>query len=99
MNDLISHIGLRTFEIVQYISGPLEGELADWPANIQDAVYAALEAKAKEVELPLAVVASRCDIDHDAEAEGRPTQKFFLHIVASEVVMADERTIDRRRLQ
>lgn len=99
MNDLITQQGIRTFEIVQYISGPLRGELADWPANVQDAVYAALERKAAEVELPLAIVASRCDIDHDAEADGRPHQKFFLHIVASEVVMADERTIDFRRLQ
>lgn len=99
MSNLITQQGIRTFEILQYISAPLEGELADWPANIQDAVYAALERKSKDVELPLAIVASRCDIDHDAEAEGRPHQKFFLHIVASEVVMADERTIDRRRLQ
>lgn len=98
MTTLHQH-GIRTFEIVQYISGPLEGELADWPAKIQDAVYAALELKAAEVELPLAIVASRCDIDHDAEAEGRPNQKFFVHIVASEIVVADERTIDQRRLQ
>lgn len=84
------HTGIRTFEIVQYISGPLEGELNDWPANIQDAVYAALERKAKEVELPLAIVASRCDIDHDATD---PQRKFFLHIVASEIVMADEREV------
>lgn len=94
----LTDTGIRTFEIVQYISGPLEGELSDWPANIQDAVYEALELKSKQEDLPLAIVASRCDIDHDAETEGRPHQKFFLHIVASEIVMADERTIDPRRL-
>lgn len=90
--------GIRTFEIVQYISGPLEGTFDDWPARIQDVVYAALERKSKEVELPLKIVGSYCGIDHDAEAEGRPDKKFYLHIVASEIVMADDRTIDPRRL-
>lgn len=98
MTEAIKGHGLRQFEIVQHISGPLEGELDDWPANIQDAIFKALEDKSKEVELPLRIVHSYCGIDHDAEVEGRPHQKFYLHIIASEVVMADERTIDPRRL-
>lgn len=94
MSKLLGH-GLRTFEILQYVSGFVEGELKDWPANIQDVVYKALEDKSKEVELPLVVVASKCDHDPD---EPNPNLKFWLHIVASEVVMADQRTIDPRRL-
>lgn len=98
MTEIIKDAGLRTFDLIVHITAPLEGELSDWPANVQDAIYAALEKKAEEVELPLAIIHSRCDIDHDAEVEGRPLEKFFLHIIASEIVMADRRTIDPRRL-
>lgn len=85
------HTGIRTFELVQYISAPIECEtLADLPAQMQDAVLAALEAKSKEVELPLAIVAIGCDTDY---GETKEHDKPFLRIVASEVVMADERTI------
>lgn len=95
MNDL-KPSGIRTFEIVQYVTAPLEGGMDDWPSNIQDAVYKALEDKAAQVELPLVIIHSRCDIDWDATD---PLRKFYLHIVASEVVMADERTINQGRLQ
>jgi len=85
------HTGIRTFEIVQYVTGFLEGSMDDWPAQIQDVVYKALERKSHEVELPLAIVHSRCDVDHDAvDAQ----HKFYLHIIASEVVVADERTLN-----
>ena len=81
---MLKHTGVRTFEIVQYVSGFLEGELNDWPANIQDAVYAALERKAREVELPLKVVHSYCNEDIDStDAQKR----FYLHIIASEIVI------------
>lgn len=97
MVSLLGDSGVRTFEIVQYVTGHMEGELKDWPSNVQDAVMAALEAKSDDVELPLAIVFSKCD--HDPELpEGHP-QRFWIHIIASEVVMADERTIDPRRLQ
>ena len=93
----LTHTGMRQFEIVVHVSGWLEGSLSDWPANIQDGVYKALEDKSKEVELPLAIVFSKCD--HDPDLPNDHPQKFWLHIVASEVVMADQRTIDPRRLQ
>ena len=98
MAKTLQPTGIRTFELIVPITGPLEGEFSDWPSKIQDGIEAALERKAQEVELPLKMVHARCDIDHDAEVEGRPHQKFYIHVVASEVVMADERTIDRRRL-
>lgn len=93
----LSSTGIRQFEIVVHVNGWLEGELKDWPANIQDAVYAALEKKAKDVELPLAIVFSKCDHDPTISDTSDP-RKFWLHIIASEVVMADDRTIDPRRL-
>src|SRR5690606_27256706 len=88
--------GIRTFEIVQYVSGHLEGAIDDWPAQVQDAVWQALEDKAKEVGLPLSIVLSKCE--HDPELTAEHPHKFWLHIIASEVVMADERTVDPRRL-
>ncbi len=96
MGKPLSHTGIRTFEIVQYVSGWLDGEFSDWPAQIQDAVLAALERKSGEVGLPLAIVFSKCD--HDVDLPNEHPRKFWLHIVASEVVMADARTIDPRRL-
>lgn len=89
--------GIREFEILVYVTGWLEGTLSDWPANVQDVVAEALERKSKEVELPLAIVYSKCDHDPDIEDIAHP-RKFWLHIVASEVVVADRRTIDKRRL-
>lgn len=87
---------LRIFEISQVVSGFIKCEtIDDLSSQMQDQIYAALEHKSREVELPLAIVLVRCDVDHDATD---PRQKFFLHVVASEVVMADERTIDPLRL-
>lgn len=83
---------IRTFEIVQYVSGFMEGELADWPSSVQDAVAAALEKKAQEVELTLAIVGARCDIDYE-KADDDP-YKYFIEIIASEVVVADARDVD-----
>lgn len=97
MVNLLGSTGIRTFEIVQYVSGWLEGKLEDWPAQIQDAVAAALETKSNEVELPLSIVFSKCD--HDPDLPDDHPRKFWIHIVASEIVMADKRTIDPRRLQ
>lgn len=100
MTDDIIVIGqqpVRTFEILQYISGPIECEsMDDLPANLQDVIFAALERKAHDVGLPLAIVAVRCDKDIDSIDE---TRVWFLHIVASEIVVADSRTVDIRRLQ
>lgn len=73
------------------VSGWMEGEIQDWPANIQDVIYAALENVAHREKLPLVVVHSRCDIDHDLE-EGAPGY-FYVHVVASEVVVADSRDV------
>lgn len=88
--------GIKTYDMVQYVTGVLEGELNDWPANIQDAVYAALEKKAQEVEHPLAIVHSRCDVDHGAAKDGSE-DRLYVHIIASEIVVADSRFIDAEK--
>lgn len=80
--------GIKTYEVVVYVSGYLEGELADWPANIQDRLLEALERKAQEVEHPLTIVHSRCDVDY---GETSKDDKFYLHVIASEIVVADGR--------
>lgn len=82
---------IRTFETDVAVSTFLEGTLDDWPAVIQDGVYAALERLAQSVQLPLAIVGSRCDVDPD-KAEDEPG-RFFIHVVASEIVVADDRTL------
>ncbi len=78
---------IRTFELVANVTGYLEGKLEDWPAMIQDKIYEAVERKADKVQLPLCVVYSCCDYDED---EG-----YFLHIILSEVILGDERTVNK----
>lgn len=73
-------VGIRTFTLMAEISAPMPGGLDDWPANIQDGIYAALEAKSKEVKLPLAIIKSWCDSDFDG--------KWYAYCLASEIVAA-----------
>lgn len=90
--SLLQAPGIRTFEIVQYVTGFMEGGVDDWPANMQDAIYAALERKAHEVQLPLKIVHSYCDEDIDSEDERK---RFYVHIIASEVVVKYEPKVTR----
>lgn len=79
---------IRTFELVQNVTGFMEGDISNWPNNIQDAIYAALERLAQKVQLPLAIVLSYCDIDYgDTKEQDKP----YVHVVASEIVAADSR--------
>lgn len=71
--------GIRTFCLTVNVSGFLEGNLGDWPANIQDKVLEALEAKSEAEELPLAITNAQCGYDED---EG-----FYVNVWASEVVI------------
>lgn len=90
---LVSDItGIKTYDMVQYVTAPLEGEISDWPANIQDAIYEALEKKAQEVEHPLTIVHSRCDVE--PADDDRSVDKLYVHVVASEIVLADERKVN-----
>lgn len=82
---------IRTFELVQYTTAPIPCEtMDDLPNNLQDQVYEALERASKKIELPLCIVAVESSIDYgETEDEDRP----YLRVIASEVVMADERDV------
>lgn len=90
--------GIRTFEFTQYVTGFLEGQFEDWPDNIQDIIYEAVERKAQQVELPLTIVHSGCYIDY-GEAMDRSQDRFYVQVILSEVVVADEREIDKQQIQ
>ena len=86
---------VRTFEFVQNVSGYLECESMDDLSNsMQDAIYAALDRKAHEVGLPLTITGVRCGVDPDPDT---PSEKFYLHIHASEIVVADSRALEAER--
>lgn len=83
--------GIRTFETFIHIEGWPEnfppngiGEIELLPASYQDAILKAMEAKSKQLALPLAVVLVRVDEDHDVPKGTHG--HFFLHIILSEVV-------------
>ena len=78
------------------ITRPLLGTLNDWPANIQDTIFAAMERLSQREQIPLAVIMSRCDVD-ESYAEGVPG-RYFLHVILSEVVVADERSFNTKRI-
>ena len=50
----------RTFDFSAQVTNFIEGELKDWPANIQDGFYAKIAEAQKLCVLPLKVVASTC---------------------------------------
>lgn len=96
MADIEQTSGIRTFELDVSISGKLDVPFDDWPSNIQDGIMEALERLAKREELPLKIVHAQYMVDHD-KAEDEPG-RHYLHVVASEIVMADARTIDPARI-
>lgn len=65
----------RQFEVMQYVTGFIPGEIQDWPADIQDEVYRALERKSRQERLNLKIVRSYCDKEVDE-------QFFYVHVVA-----------------
>ena len=85
--DLMAATHIRTFEIVQYVTGYVDGGMDDWPTNLQDRIYAALERKAHEVQLPLKIVHSYCNEDIDSTDERK---RFYVHVIASEIVVKIE---------
>lgn len=84
---------IKTFEIVQDVTGFLEGTLDDWPAQMQDQVYKALERRAHKEQVPLKIVQSYCDCDY-GEAADRSEDRYFVRIIASEIVVADSRYLN-----
>ncbi len=74
----------ETADLVQYVSGTLQGSLADWPANLQDAIAKQLEVlnrgRAVQKLAPYRVTGSRSDLDPD---NGR----WFIHVQAQAVTI------------
>lgn len=81
--------GLRMFDLTVTTTGWLDGELSDWPANIQEPILEALEKMSQQVQLPLAILHSRCDIDYGGGPDGQ--DQFYIQVIASEIVVADSR--------
>lgn len=65
----------RQFEVMQYVTGFMPGEIQDWPANIQDEVYKALERKSHQERRDLKIVRSYCDKEVDE-------QLYYVHVIA-----------------
>jgi hypothetical protein len=74
----------RVFECVVNVTGYLEGELKDWPANIQDGIYAAMENVLLKHDVKrVVVVSSRCGRDE-------PTDPWHLVVVIAETLTGPE---------
>lgn len=84
VQERIDSTGIRIFDGVFPVDGPLAGELKDWPANIQDPIYKAIEELSFVTQLRLALIASRCDIDH---GETEAQDQWYIHVIISEVVV------------
>ena len=87
---------IRAFELDVPVSGALDIPFDDWPANVSDGIWQALDRLAEREQLPLKIVHA-CyvrDPDLPEEAPGHHA----LHIIASEVVMADDRTLEPGRV-
>jgi hypothetical protein len=83
---------IRTWEADLPITGAMDVPFEDWPSHIQDAIYGAMDKLSEEHKCPIAITYARykTDADKDPEQPGH----HYLHIILSEVVMADERTLD-----
>lgn len=89
---LAKHTGIRTFEVVQYVSAPIPGDtIDDYPNNIQDVLYKALEKLAKKVKLPLVIVHVGCYENFDYDGTNPMHSKWYLWVVASEIVIDDRK--------
>lgn len=80
-NTAVRQVGphVRTFDMVQGVSGPLEGGINDWPARTQDTIYFALEQVKRKHQLPSMplIVHSVCDFDIDTG--------WYVHVIAQHV--------------
>lgn len=86
--ELTNVSGVKTYHLIANVTSYMEGEIDDWPSNIQDGIHAALERKADEVEHPLMIIFSKCDRDWGSD-ETNP--RWYVYVLASEIVVADDR--------
>lgn len=96
---LPKHTGIRTWDLHVHVTLPLDGTLDDWPASVQDTIFAAMERLSQSVELPLTVVFSACVKDHDITDEmvEKGMSPYMLVVILSEIVAADRRYVSASR--
>lgn len=71
MTPLITHANIVDLHVS--VDRGLQGGLMDWPAEIQDKLFAEIEAHEKKEGVKCEVLNSRCALDFD--------DKPFLHLV------------------
>ena len=64
----------RVAELVVDISARLEGDIDDWPANIQDGIFKALADRCHASRADFKIVKSYCDVDVDTGP--------YIHVIA-----------------
>lgn len=57
---------VKVAELIANVTHQLDGSIKDWPSNIQDGVYAALERIVKRTDMPYEIVAAYSDTDVDS---------------------------------
>jgi hypothetical protein len=68
----------------------------DWPASLRDGIDAAAQTISERFKVPTKVVYAEYKRDHDLAKEAPGYH--YVHVIISEVVMGDERTIDHDRI-
>ena len=86
----------RIFEMVMPITGVLDVPMDDWPAVITDKIALEMERISDRERMPVCVILAEYRVDPDkAEFE---QGHHYLYVVISEVVMADDRQVDKERV-
>jgi hypothetical protein len=64
----------RVAELVANVTARLDGSINDWPANIQDQIYMALERQSHRSRVNFSIIQSYSDVDVDSGP--------YVHVVA-----------------
>ena len=79
----------RTFEIVIECDKAWQGVIDDWPPNIQDKVWGALERLKDREEIQLTIIHSEFRDNDHAGDNVKAQYPYVMYIVASEIVIKD----------
>lgn len=69
---------VRTFDVKAYLDAPVPGEIADWPANIQDRIFNAIERLERRENIVCTIFHSRCDKDY---GEVAAQDRWYVHVI------------------
>jgi len=77
---MTTHSGpVKVAELTANVSAHLDGGIDDWPANIQDGIYTALERQANRSRASFEIVQAVCGHDVDTG--------YYVHVIAVGVVL------------